>query len=193
MLSPRPLRVTVGPNARLGQALSAWQRCRYRRDRRRLLRSAKSKIANPKSKIENPIAPPTESCRWPETPGSVRHFLLGGVCSRNRSARGYPTDRRWQRCRYRRDRRRLLRSAKSKIANPKSKIRSPRPLRAAVGPKRQARANFRLASLLSPTATVDATGVGSRHTLRTNRASNGGPRTPSRGVLSQCECRLITE
>jgi len=46
-----------------------------RRDRR--LRSEKSKIQNRKSKIENPIAPPTESCRWPESPNSVRQTSLG--------------------------------------------------------------------------------------------------------------------
>ena len=33
------------------------------------------KIQNRKSKIENPIAPPTESRRWPDMPNSVRQLL----------------------------------------------------------------------------------------------------------------------
>jgi len=117
--------------------------------------------------------------------------------SRSAPASGYPTDRRWQRCRYRRDQRRRLRSAKSKIANPKSKIRSSRPLRVAVGPKRQARSGkFRLTGLLMPTASLEASGVGRfvgadrpapvggcpsdrrRQTSRRDRASNCQPSAP---------------
>ena len=85
--SPRPLRVAVGPKrqARSGTsclAVFVWRQPLRTRVPDRSALAALSvptrpapapsfrKIQNRKSKIQNPIAPPTESCRWPETPGS---------------------------------------------------------------------------------------------------------------------------
>jgi hypothetical protein len=135
-----------------------------RSDRRRQFARLKPTVAAyPRAALQVPVAlrgrrdrkrvtaPPTESCRWSDA--KLGRALLAWRClfgaNRSAPARGYPTDRRWQCCRYRRDMRRRLRSAKSKIANPKSKIRSPRPLRVAVGPNRQARSGkFRLADFV---------------------------------------------